>query len=92
MSVATLGGVALVTRVEANSVVLAFLGRPKLIILDEPLVTLDDQARNILLSMILEKSQNPTMTFLLSSHHSIDPGVLAVNQTYCIRNKTLENA
>ena len=72
------------------SLALAFLGKPKLIILDEPLVTLDELSRKILLGMIVEKSQDPSMTFLLSSHQSIDPALLLVNQTFCIRNKTLE--
>ena len=38
------------------SLVLAFLGDPKLIILDEPLVTLDESSRAILMRLIVEQA------------------------------------
>jgi len=68
------------------SLALAFLGDPKLIILDEPLVTLDEVTRGQFYSLMKEK--NDTI-FLLSSHHEIRTGSLDITSTHIIRNKTL---
>lgn len=71
------------------SLTLAFLGHPTLIILDEPLVTLDEPSRALFLELVQEKMQNASMTFLLSSHQSIDSGVFPINHIYTVRNKTI---
>lgn len=71
------------------SLVIAFLGDPKLIILDEPQVTLDQSARTMLINLILEKTQDPTLTILLSSHQSIDHGALTFTSTFHIREQML---
>jgi ABC-2 type transport system ATP-binding protein len=68
------------------SLVLAFLGNPKMIILDEPLTTLDEQTRAGLFKLIREKKET---VFLISSHHSIDSGSLHVDRTFVLRNKSL---
>ncbi len=72
------------------SLVLGLLGNPKLIILDEPLVTLDESARGILMKLINEKLKDPSVTFLLSSHQSMDTSSLPLQNTYMIRNKSIE--
>jgi len=72
------------------SLVTAFLGDPKLIILDEPLVTLDQVAREILMNMIHEKIADPAMIFLMSSHQSLDSTSLPIQNIYSIVNKTIE--
>ena len=71
------------------SLVLAFLGNPKLIILDEPQVTLDEASRNVLIRLILEKLQDPKVVVLLSSHQSIDHGALPFSETFVIQEKKL---
>jgi ABC-2 type transport system ATP-binding protein len=67
---------------------MAFLGEPKVIILDEPLITLDEQARIVLFQLIRDKMTSGT-TFLISSHHTITPGELTVEVTYLLEDKQL---
>lgn len=69
------------------ALVIAFFGNPQLIILDEPLITLDEQARNVLYDLIRTKSNK--ITFLISSHQSIAPTDLEIIQTLSIQNKKL---
>ena len=68
------------------SLALAFLGSPKVIILDEPLITLDELTRNQLYKLMREK---PEIIFLISSHHEIATRFLEISSVYSIRNKTL---
>lgn len=49
-------------------VVLALIGRPSLIILDEPLITLDHESVNVLLKLMNDWQNNYAIDFLLSSH------------------------
>ncbi|HRI78613.1 MAG TPA: ABC transporter ATP-binding protein [Cyclobacteriaceae bacterium] len=67
---------------------LAFLGKPKVIILDEPLITLDQQAREILFGFIRKKIEE-NITLLISSHHSIALNDFKINDAYLVENKTL---
>jgi ABC-2 type transport system ATP-binding protein len=64
------------------SLVLAFLGRPEVIILDEPLITLDEASRNVLVKTIAAAN----VITLFSSHQSIN---LAVDKSFSITNKVL---
>jgi len=65
------------------SLVLAFLGKPKLILLDEPLNTIDVESLEILYRWINEKYQNEKISFLLSSHQPLNelklPGLKQIN-------------
>jgi ABC-2 type transport system ATP-binding protein len=67
---------------------LAFLGEPQFIILDEPMITLDEQARAVLFELIREKMADQ-ITFLISSHHSIATEGLDIATTFQLENKTL---
>lgn len=69
---------------------LAFLGDAQLIILDEPLITLDEGARNILLKLVTTYVQEHNTIFLVSTHQPIDDTGIAVTQAYRIYNKTLQ--
>lgn len=71
------------------SLALAFLGAPELIILDEPLITLDESARNILLHLMEERVSKAGVTFLVSSHQVLESELLPVNGIYTVENKTL---
>jgi len=71
------------------SLVMAFFGAPQLVILDEPLITLDEQARNTLLDLIRTKAKSGDTTFLISSHQSISASDLDIIQTLKIENKKL---
>lgn len=54
------------------SLVLGFLGKPKLILLDEPLITLDTNATSILEQLIVEYCNNG-VSFIISSHQEFAP-------------------
>jgi ABC-2 type transport system ATP-binding protein len=71
------------------SLSLAFLGKPEVIILDEPLITLDEQARSILINEIIDLAKTGT-TFLLSSHQALDNTILPVNASFSIKHKTIQ--
>lgn len=70
------------------SLALAFLGKPKVIILDEPLITLDEEARGVLLGMIKDLKD---VIVLLSSHQSFEVLELNIKTRFRIVNKTLVN-
>lgn len=71
------------------SLALAFLGAPELIILDEPLITLDEAARKILLCLMEERVSKEGVTFLVSSHQVLESELLPVQGIYTVDNKTL---
>lgn len=54
------------------SIVLAFMGNPIIILLDEPLITLDTQSLNVLNSWIIEKNRKDGTSFLISSHQPLE--------------------
>ncbi|MET4083059.1 ABC-2 type transport system ATP-binding protein [Pedobacter sp. UYP30] len=58
------------------SILLAFIGQPKLILLDEPLNTLDLDSLQLLYKWITEKFEKENISFLLSSHQPLDSGEL----------------
>lgn len=69
------------------SLLLAFIGEPKLILLDEPLITLDAQTVTVIQKMIRQYAESG-VSFLVSSHQQFDgsagftPSVLTIaNQT-----------
>jgi len=72
------------------SIALAFLGSPRLIILDEPLITLDEGARKVLYKLIDRFTSANNTIVLVSSHQDISETSLHVKQTLVIRNKTIE--
>jgi ABC-2 type transport system ATP-binding protein len=53
------------------SLVLAFLGRPKLILLDEPLITIDTESLKILYNWINIQRKENGVSFMLSSHQQL---------------------
>jgi ABC-2 type transport system ATP-binding protein len=69
---------------------LAFLGSPKLIILDEPLITLDEQAR-VKLVQLIKDYVNRGVMFLISSHQLIDSS-LTLSAVFEIKSKSIHVA
>ncbi|WP_447641337.1 MULTISPECIES: ATP-binding cassette domain-containing protein [Chitinophagaceae] len=55
------------------SLLLSFLGNPELIILDEPFITIDVATLETVYSWIKKSWREKHITFLLSSHQTIDP-------------------
>jgi ABC-2 type transport system ATP-binding protein len=69
------------------SLVLAFIGSPALILLDEPLITLDQQSVLALLQLI-HSYHSRGISFLITSHQEIDLGTIKPTRLE-IKNKTM---
>ena len=70
------------------SLLLAFVGTPRLILLDEPLITLDTASLAILYDWIKERQQTQGTSFLLSSHQPLEQNTLAISGTLHVADKT----
>ena len=70
------------------SLALAFLGEPKVIMLDEPLITIDDRAVECMYDLIRQYHAQG-VTFLLSSHQDFEAGALPVQSTFIVSNQTI---
>ncbi|GAB3166164.1 ABC transporter ATP-binding protein [Telluribacter humicola] len=75
--------------VKKVSLALAFLGEPRVIILDEPLITIDQEARTALFSLI-QRYHAEGVTFLLSSHQPFEHSDLLLTARFALVNKTLQ--
>jgi ABC-2 type transport system ATP-binding protein len=71
------------------SLVLAFLGNPGLILLDEPLITLDTEALQVLYQWIIEKVTQQRTGFLLSSHQEVDKELLSAAKEILVDRQTI---
>ena len=74
--------------VKKVSLALAFLGKPSVIILDEPLITIDKDAQAALFHLV-RSYHEAGVTFLLSSHQLFQQDGLQVTETFALKNKTL---
>ncbi|GAB3913990.1 hypothetical protein GCM10028803_58730 [Larkinella knui] len=72
-----------------TSLVLAFLGNPQLILLDEPLITLDQATTQAVIDRI-RQNREQGISFLLSSHQDVDPSELPVDSVWLVQHQTLE--
>jgi len=71
------------------SLILAFTGNPKWILLDEPLITLDTDAVQVILQLI-EQAYSQGISFLLTSHQDVAfPDHSLPLQTLYIKDKTI---
>lgn len=69
------------------SLVLAFLGNPSVLILDEPLITLDAESQQILVGVVEQKLSTRDVIFLVSSHQKFETA--SISTTFAIHNQTL---
>jgi ABC-2 type transport system ATP-binding protein len=72
-----------------TSLILAFLGNPKLIILDEPLVTIDVKAVQTTCKLVQDFHFNQGVNFLISSHQNFEFTELTTHNTYQVANQTI---
>lgn len=72
------------------SLVLAFLGNPKIILLDEPLITLDSESLKIFYTWIAEKHRQIGISFFLSSHQDLSRDGLFSTRELLVENKTVQ--
>jgi ABC-2 type transport system ATP-binding protein len=71
------------------SIALAFIGNARLILLDEPCITLDTQALHELQAGIAERHRTQHTSFLISSHQPLQIEGLTPGQHLLVQNKTL---
>lgn len=71
------------------SIVLAFLGNPEVIILDEPLITLDFHSYNLTCSLIIERNKKMNTNFLMSSHGDLGKELSNFGTDLVVDNKTV---
>jgi ABC-2 type transport system ATP-binding protein len=74
--------------VKKLSLILAFIGQPKVILLDEPLVTLEDHSIPILTELISDYQQNKQVTFLITSHQLLEHYSLGNIKTILVKDQT----
>lgn len=75
--------------VKKLSLSLAFLGQPDWILLDEPLITMDAAALQVLYRWIAER-RAAGVHFMLSSHQALDAVSLPGLQTLLVEDKTVK--
>lgn len=68
------------------SLLSAFLGSPRLIMLDEPLITIDDRSVQIVYELVKDYYENHNVSFLLSSHQDFRFEKLAIKNMYLVQN------
>ena len=71
-----------------TSLILAFLGTPKVIILDEPLITIDDATVQKVYDLV-SQYRTQGVTFLLSSHQDFIFEKLPIQGLYQVHNQTI---
>ena len=71
------------------AIISAFLGSPELIILDEPLVTIDVKSVGIVYELVKEFYEKEGVSFLLSSHQDFIFESLPVRHSYQVENQTI---
>ena len=75
--------------VKKLSLLLAFVGDPSLIILDEPLVTLDHEAIPVVYRLVKETWHQKGTCFLISSHQELQASDLPITQKLTVAGQTL---
>lgn len=71
-----------------TSLIMAFLGRPTLILLDEPLITLDVAATQTVAKLI-DDARHEGVSFLLSSHQAMETAQLPIDSIWQVANQTV---
>ena len=71
------------------SLLLAFIGQPKWILLDEPLTTLDQSSQKALCELIMQQWQQKNISFIITSHHDIENAAIHFDKTFLLKDKQL---
>ncbi|UZR97085.1 ABC transporter ATP-binding protein [Chondrinema litorale] len=71
------------------SLMLAFLGKPSIILLDEPLITIDAASLEILYEWITHKKQQEELSFFLSSHQTLETKNISLTGELLVQNQTV---
>jgi len=68
------------------SLAMAFLGKPELIMLDEPLITIDQISVQVLTRLISDFRKEKGVSFLISSHQDFDPRELSPDAVFQVED------
>ncbi|WP_304237548.1 ATP-binding cassette domain-containing protein [Jiulongibacter sediminis] len=68
------------------SLISALIGKPDLLLLDEPLTTIDAASQNHLLAFLAEQE----CSILIASHHALPAGPLKVSHHFLVDNMTIK--
>lgn len=71
------------------SLVSGFLGKPSLIVLDEPFILIDTPSIENLYALINEYHKERDVSFFLSSHQDLIPDKLQINNILLVDNQTI---
>ncbi|KAA5546700.1 ABC transporter ATP-binding protein [Adhaeribacter rhizoryzae] len=71
------------------SLMLAFIGQPSLILLDEPLATLDTATVELVYNLMQEYNSKHQTSFLVTSHQDSQMTQLPLTATWLVQNQTL---
>lgn len=71
------------------SLLLAFIGNPEWILLDEPFTTLD-QASQLALTKLICKKNEEGISFIITSHHDIEPALIPFTSIFTMKEKQLK--
>lgn len=71
------------------AIISAFLGSPELIILDEPLITIDVKSVGIVYELVREFYEDKGVNFLLSSHQDFIFESLPIRHSYQVENQSI---
>ncbi len=71
------------------SLILAFIGKPDLILLDEPLVTIDTASVETVYSIIHEYAHERKVSFIITSHHDFDYAKISFTGTVTVQDKMI---
>jgi ABC-2 type transport system ATP-binding protein len=74
-----------------TSLIMAFLGQPTLILLDEPLVTLDVAATRTV-ARLIDEARLGGVSFLLSSHQAMETAQLPIDSVWQVADQTITPA
>ena len=70
------------------SVILAFLGKPAIIILDEPLITLDKESQEVVTRLISQEYAKGT-AFIFATHQDFENALIKATHVYEVKNQGL---
>lgn len=70
------------------SLLLAFIGQPRWILLDEPFTTLDQASQEALQKLIMQKHKKG-ISFIITSHHKIEGSSIDFTRTFVFNNQQL---
>lgn len=70
------------------SIILSFLGSPDWIILDEPLITLDKEAQQIVTDMIIKKRAQG-VSFLFATHQDFENAYIEATDVYEVKDQSI---